>query len=156
MKLWDKGRLVLAKNSTRIPLVLKEFHESVAGGHFGFFRTYKRISAILYWEGMKKDIQKYLQECEVCQRNKYETLSPAGLLQPLPILTSTCTDLSMDFLGGVPRAKGLDTILVVIDRLTKYGLFFALSHPYSGKEVTGIFVKEMVKLHGFPKTIVSN
>ena len=128
-KLWYMGRLVLAKNSAGIPLVLKEFHDSVAGGHSGFFRIDNRISAILYWEGMKKDIQRYVLECEVCQRNKYETLSPAGLLQPLPIPTSTWTDLSMDFLGGLPRAKGLDAILVVVDRLTKYGLFFFLHSP---------------------------
>ena len=155
-KLWYKGRLLLSKASARIPKVLKEFHDSVVGGHSGFFRTYKRISSILFWEGMKRDIQKYVQECEVCQRSKYETLSPAGLLQPLPIPTSTWTDLSMDFLGGLPRARGLDTILVVIDRLTKYGHFFALSHPYTAKEVAEIFVKEIVKLHGFPQTIVSD
>ena len=68
----------------------------------GFFRTYKRISSILYWEGMKKDIQKYVQKSEVCQRSKYETLSPVGLLQPLPIPTSTWTNSSMDLLGGLP------------------------------------------------------
>ena len=50
----------------------------------------------------------------------------------------------------------MDTIVVVIDRLTKYGHFFALPHPYSAKEVAKIFVKEVVKLHGFPQTIVSD
>ena len=44
-KLWYKGRLVLPKTSARIPMVLKEFHDSVAGGYSGFFRTYKRISS---------------------------------------------------------------------------------------------------------------
>ena len=91
---------------------------------------------------MKKNIQKYVEECEICQRNKYETLSPTGLLQPLPIPTSTWTDLSMEH--------------VVIDRLTKFGHFFALSHPYSAKEEEEIFVKEVVKLHGFPQTIISD
>ena len=137
-------------------MILREFHDSASGGHSGFFRTYKRIATILFWEGMKKDIQEYVRTCEVCQRNKYETLSPAGLLQPLPIPASTWTDLSMDFLGGLPKAKGLDTILVVVDRLTKYAHFFALSHPYSAKEVAGLFIKEVVKLHGFPQTIVSD
>ncbi|XLR54004.1 hypothetical protein S83_004676, partial [Arachis hypogaea] len=52
-KLKYKGRLVLAKTSKWIPKILMEFHSSKLGGHSGFFRTYKRISAILYWEGMK-------------------------------------------------------------------------------------------------------
>ena len=150
-------QLVLARRSTRIPLILlKEFHDSIVGGHSGYFKTYKRIAALLYWEGMKKDIQRYVQECEVCQRNNYETLSPAGLLQALPIPTSTWTDLSMDFLGGLPRSKGLDTTLVVVDRLTKYSHFIALSHPYIAKDVAKVFAKEVVRLHGFPQAIVTD
>lgn len=49
-----------------------------------------------------------------------------------------------------------DTILVVVDRLTKYAHFFALSHLYTAKEVAELFIKELVKLHGFPTSIVSD
>ena len=62
----------------------------------------------------------------------------------------------MDFIGGLPKAQGLDTILVVVDRLTKYSHFIALSHPYSAKEIAAIFVKEVVRLHGFPATIITD
>ena len=79
----------------------------------------------------------------MCQRNKHKTLSPAGLLQLLPIATATWTDLTMDFLGGLPKAKGLDTILVVVDRLTNYAHFIPLSHPYSAKVVAVLFVREI-------------
>ena len=72
---------------------------------------------------MKKTIQQYVQQCEVCNRNKHQTLSPAGLLEPLLVPTQVWEDLSMDFIGGLPRAQGLDTILVVVDRLTKYAHF---------------------------------
>lgn len=51
---------------------------------------------------------------------------------------------------------GVDTIMVVVDRMTKYAHFFALKHPYTAKEVATAFVKEVVKLHGFPNTIVSD
>ena len=88
-RLLYKGWLVLARNSARIPLVFKEFHDTAAGGHSGYFRTYKRIAALLYWERMKKDIQKYAQECEVCQRNKYGNTLQPGSLQTLPVPTST-------------------------------------------------------------------
>ena len=155
-RLYYKTRLVLPSNSPRIPLILQEFHDSVVGGHSGFFRTYKRISNLLYWEGMRKQILQYIQSCEVCQRNKYQTLSPAGLLQPLPIPTDTWTDISMDFIGGLPKVGGVDTILVVVDRLSKYAHFLALSHPYTAKDVAAIFVKEVVRLHGFPRSIVTD
>ena len=61
----------------------------------------------------------------------------------------------MDFIGGLPKANGLDTILVVVDRLTKYAHFIGLSHPYTAKEVVVVFVRKVVRLHGFPMSIVS-
>lgn len=57
-----KDWLVLAKGSSFIPRLLKEFHTTF-GGHSG---TYKRISSTLYWEGMKNDVRKYVAECEIC------------------------------------------------------------------------------------------
>jgi len=62
----------------------------------------------------------------------------------------------MDFIGGLPKAQGKDTILVVGDSLTKYAHIFALSHPYIAKEVVELFIKEVVRLHGFPALIVSD
>lgn len=125
------------------------------GGHSGFFRTYKQLAAVLFWEGMKRDIQHLVAECEVCQRVKYDALKPASLLQPLPIPKQVCDDVAMDFIGGLPRALRRDTILVVVDCLTKYVHFFSLSHPFTAWEVANVFVKEVVCLHGFPRSIVA-
>jgi len=52
-------RLVIPKESPRIPLILEEFHNSTRG-HSGFFRTFKRISSLLWWEGMKRSIQQHI------------------------------------------------------------------------------------------------
>lgn len=62
----------------------------------------------------------------------------------------------MDFITGLPKSKRYDTILVVVDRFTKYGHFLPLAHPFTAKDVADLFMREIVKLHGFPKTIVSD
>lgn len=65
-------------------------------------------------------------------------------------------DISMDFIDGLPKAAGFDVILVVVDRLSKYAHFLKIKHPYTAKSVAEVFVKEVVRLHWYPRSIVSN
>jgi hypothetical protein len=62
----------------------------------------------------------------------------------------------MDFVEGLPRSNGKDVIMVVVDRLTKYSHFIALSHPYNVQTVAQLFIDHIVKLHGVPTAIVSD
>jgi transposase InsO family protein len=62
----------------------------------------------------------------------------------------------MDFIEGLPRSKGKDVILVVVDRLTKYAHFLTLTHPLTTHQVATLFMDNIFKLHGPPKVIVSD
>lgn len=75
-----KGRLVLSRNSKLIPAILHLYHD-----HSSFLHMYKRLQGELYWEIMKGDVKKYMEQCTVCQKKKIESMSPAGLLQTLQI-----------------------------------------------------------------------
>lgn len=109
----------------------------------------KRTENLVYWEGMKRRINGYVRACEICQQNKSQTLSPGGLLQPLHVPTQVWNEISMNFIGGPPKSMEVDTILVVVDRLRTYAHFIHVSHPYSAKDIVDVFIKEVVKLHGF-------
>ncbi|KAL4183064.1 hypothetical protein AMTRI_Chr11g96310 [Amborella trichopoda] len=90
----------------------------------------------------------------MCQCQKLENTSPAGLLQPLPIPQQVWTDLSMDFIDGLPNSNGKTTIFVVVERLSKATHFIPISHPYTTTSVAQIFFNQVFKLYGMPKSIV--
>ena len=136
--------------------LLQEFHDSKVAGHSGVLRTFKRLAQQFYWPSMYKNIQDYIQQCATCQKTKSETLAPAGLLQPLPIPCLVWDDISLDFIDGLPSSQGKDSIMVVVDRLSKYAHFIALSHPFSVKLIAEKFVENIIKLHGMPKSIISD
>lgn len=154
-KLLYKGWLVLSSKSTFVPALLTTFHDSVLGGHSRFLRTYKRLVGELYWKGMKDSVKKHIAKCIICQRNKHKAVAPAGLLQPLPIPDRVWDDISMDFIEKLPISHGFDT-LVVVDRLSKYSHFIPLKHPFTAKTMADVFLKEIIWLHGFPRSIVSD
>ena len=62
----------------------------------------------------------------------------------------------MDFITGLPKSEGKSVIMVVVDRLTKYAHFCALSHPFKASTVTNYFMETVQKLHGTPNIIVSD
>ncbi|PRQ37125.1 putative nucleotidyltransferase, Ribonuclease H [Rosa chinensis] len=155
-RLYYKGRFYVPEIAQWRERIMKEFHEGKEGGHSGWLRTYKRVSRNFLWLGVKKMIKIYVSECIICQQNHYEAVAPPGLLQPNPIPQGAWLDISLDFIDGLPNHEGMSTILVVVDRLTKYGHFIALSHPYTAKSVATAFVHNVFKLHGMPKTMITD
>ena len=151
-----KGRIIVPNDTALRAKLLHEMHDTKVGGHSGVLRTFKKLRQQFYWPGMHGAVQNYVKGCEVCQKIKTETLVPAGLLQPLPIPCQVWDDISLDFIEGLPTSQGRDTIMVVVDRFSKSAHFLPLSHPFTAKNVAEKFVEGIIKLHGMPKSIVSD
>ncbi|KAL9422110.1 hypothetical protein AB3S75_034387 [Citrus x aurantiifolia] len=151
-----KGRLWLGDRSELKKTILQEAHGGVEGGHSGVKKTLERVRRAFYWKKMRREVCKFVAECDTCQRNKAETMASPGLLQPLPIPELIWSDISMDFIEGLPKSHGKKVIMVVVDRLSKYAHFLALAHPYTAKDVAQVFLDNIYKLHGLPKTIISD
>jgi hypothetical protein len=151
-----KDRIYLVPESTLKGKILKVCHDSPTAGHQGYFKTYRQIRERFSWKGLKDDVLKHIRECTTCQQNKSEQTHPAGLLQPLPIPEQKWESISMDFITGLPRVQGKDCIFVVVDRLTKFAHFFAIPTDYKAIQVAELFFREVFRLHGLPRQIVSD
>jgi hypothetical protein len=125
--IYYKGRIYVVKKSKFKERVLRTVHDSPLVEHQGFLKTYRQIRGRFAWKGLKEDAMHYVRECTTCQQNKVEHTHPAGLLQPLPILAYKWESISMDFITDLPKVQGKDGIFVIVDRLTKFAHFFAIS-----------------------------
>ena len=154
--IYYRDRIFLTKGSQLKKKILQASHDSPLAGHQGFTKTYRAIRERFSWKGLKEDVLQHVRECDICQRNKGEMSHPAGLLQPLPIPEGKWECISMDFITGLPMVQGKDCIFVVVDQLTKYAHFFAISAHYTAAQVAELFFKKVFRLHGLPKTITSD
>ena len=105
---------------------------------------------------MRQSVINYIAQCTICQQIKSATTVPAGLLQPLPIPEAVWDDITMDFITVLPVSRGMTTILVVVDHLSKYIHLGALPANFTAAKVAELFMEIVVKHHGFPKSIVSD
>jgi Integrase core domain len=82
-------------------------------------------------------------------------LSP-GLLESIPIPDRAWEVITMDFISGLPKSKGKDVLMVIIDKLTKYCHLVALSHPFKASDIAQVFLDNIYKLHGLPAKIITD
>lgn len=105
---------------------------------------------------MKQDVADFVQQCLICQQAKTKRHRPAGLLQSLPIPAGAWKETTMNFIEGLPRSEGFDSILVVVDRFTKYSHFIPLKRPFTTSVMARAVLEHVVKQHGLPYSIVSD
>ena len=133
-----------------------ELHTYPLGGHSGFLKTYHKVKKEFFWEGLKSDIQNFVEESLVFQQNKGYTINNSGFLQHLSIPSQHWEEFSMDFIIVLYKSKGKDVIMLIVDILMKYAHFCALSHPFKASTVATTFMDTIQKLHGNPRVFVND
>jgi hypothetical protein len=77
-------------------------------------------------------------------------------LKPFKVPPEAWHTVSLDFVEGLPVSGKYDTILVVIDKFTKYGHFIPLKHPFTAAAVAQLFLDNVYKLHSMPTVVISD
>ena len=104
---------------------------------------------------MRNELTEYIAKCFECQQVKIEHQHPVELLQPLPIPSWKWEIISLHFIKGLPRNQNLnDSIMVVVDKLSKEAHFISVKTTYKATNIADIFLKQIFCLHGILKVII--
>ena len=149
-------RIYVPNNKKIREEILKKHHDPVDIGHLGQYRMLELLKRT-YWQlGLKEDIKKYVQECFKCQQNKVQHQRKVGELHPLEILKGPWQEISIDMIGPLPSSNGMDTILVIVDQFMKMIRLKVITTNISSEGIAKIYKDKIWKLHGVPRTILSN
>jgi hypothetical protein len=153
--LFKESRLCVPLNSMR-ELLVREAHGGGLMGHFGVARTLDVLHEHFCWPKMKEDVRRICDKCITCRKAKSRT-QPHGLYIPLPVPKEPWVDISMDFVLALPRSKrGRDSIFIVVDRFSKIAHFIPCHKIDDATNIADLIFWEIVRLHGVPKSIVSD
>ncbi|KAK2970924.1 hypothetical protein RJ640_021177 [Escallonia rubra] len=155
--LMTKGRRLYVPrvNDLRRRLI-RECHDTLWASHAEGEMTLVLLQQGYYWPQMGDEVQEYVKTCLTCQQDKVERKKKAGLLQLLPVPKRPWESVSLDFITGLLKVENLGTILVVVDRFSKYASFIATLKYCSAENTAQLFFKYVVKYWGMPQDIIGD
>lgn len=134
---------------------LQEQHDAPTAGHLGFRKTYQLLQRLYSWPSMRKDVENFVSTCDTCARTKARRHAPYGELKSLPVPPLPWSSVSMDLIERLPTTPdGFDSILVVVDRLTKMAKFIPTTTSLTAEELARLYLRHVFSKHGVPHDIV--
>jgi len=154
--MYKEGKVYMPKDDMLRVEIIRLHHNTPVGGHGGQWKMVELVTRNFWWPGVTREVKRYVEGCDSCQRNKNRTEQPAGKLMPNSIPEKPWTHISADFITKLPIAQGYDSILVVVDRLTKMVHFISTTEKTSAEGLARLFRDNVWKLHRLPEGIISD
>lgn len=150
-------RIVVPACATLRTRIIREHHDTPLAGHPGRDRTLELVTRTFWWPSVHADVNRYVLQCDGCQRNKSRTGPTPGLLQSLPIVDEPWQGVTMDFITGLLATDlGFDAIAVFVCRLTKMAHFVPCTTTITAEQLAELFFTVVVARHGEPESLISD
>ena len=133
---------------------LRQAHDAPTSGHGGNYKTFSRLRKTVYWPRMRRDVQEYVKNCQVCQQHKIDRSGPAGTMGGQRQVSEPFTVISSDLVGPFPRStNGHKYILVTTDFLTKYVILNPLREA-TARAVADCMERDVFLRYEVPKEVI--
>ena len=150
-----EGRIYVPEGELRGEII-RLHHDTPVGGHGGRWKTTELVTRNYWWPGVTKEVGKYVDGCDACQRYKNRSEAPAEKLMPNAIPEKPWSHISADFITKLPLAQGYNAILVVCNRFSKMVHFIATTEKTLAEGLAKLFRDQVWKLYGLPESIMSD
>ena len=154
--LWYREKIWIPEKEGLRTTIISQCHDNSLAGRGGIAKTTELVSRQYYWPKMRQTIKRYIKNCDACQSSKVVRHAPYGLLQPNEVPDQPWRSLAMDLIPDLPGSDRYDTILVVIDRLTKMSHFISCKKNLDTQQFATLFMQHVVRLDRIPRDIVTN
>src|ERR1700743_371535 len=154
--LWYEEKIWVPEDEGLRTTIISRCHDNPLAGHGGIAQHTEMITRQYYLSKMRETIKRNIKNCDMCQRSKVVRHAPYGLLQPNEVPDQPWRSIAMDFITDLPNSNGYDTILVVIDRLTKMSHFIPCQKDLNARQFATLFMQHIVRLHGIPRDIITD
>ena len=151
-----EGRVYVLKDEKLRVKIIQLHHDTLIAGHRGQWKTVELVTRNYWWPGITKEMKRYVEGCDQCQRMKNRAEMPAGKLRPNKVPERPWQHISLDFITKLPVSKGYDSILVVCDRFSKMSHFVATTEKTTAEELARLFRDNVWKLYGLPESVISD
>jgi hypothetical protein len=136
--------------------IVEQHHDMCIAGYAGCFKTLELVSRNYWWPQMSCYIGTYVKTCDLCNQMKVQCRRSIGKPHPSETLEAPWDMISIDFIVELLESHEYNTIICVIDSLTKC-THFILTHTTLNAESTALlFLKEVWKHHRMPQVVVSD
>ena len=159
----DPNGLLFLNNRIYVPSagnlhtrVLQYNHDHILARHFGQNKTLELVCCGYSWPSLYADIQQFCKFYVPCMWFKLQCHKPYGSLKQLPIPERPWNSISIDFIEKLLSSSRFDTILVIVDQLTKQAIFISAHDIIMSTDLAHLFVLHVFSKHGVPSHIISN
>ena len=149
-------KVYVPKNEKLRMEIIWLYHDMPIAGYGGQWKTVKLVTRNYWWLGVIKEVKRYVEGCNQCQRMKNRAEMPAEKLRPNQIPEKLWQHILVDFITKLPVSKDHDSILVVCDRFSKMSHFVVTTEKITAERLARMFRNNIWKLHGLPESMISD